>query len=541
MATLNISKEKFEKEIGKLDENMQERIIMFGCPIEALNDEELILEIFPNRPDLLSYQNFKNSFLSFLGKNKGLNEADFNKPLKDYEINIDKSVESVRPYTACAIVKNLKFDDSKIKEIIDIQEKLHTTVGRNRKKAAIGIYPLEKIKLPISYKALLPEKIKFQPLGFSREINGKQILSQHPAGRDYGHLLEGYDKYPVFMDAENQILSMPPIINSHNTGKIDEKTKEVFIECSGHDLEILKKILNIICYTLSDMGGKIYQMKVNYKKPIITPDFSKEVMKISLENTNKLLGLNLKELDLKKLFEKMGYSYNKGQVFVPSYRTDILHEVDLMEDIAIAYGYDKFIPEIPNIAGTGEIDKREELKIKVAEILAGLGMLETSSYHLINLDSIKKFSLNEDEFVKIKDSKTEFEYLRKNLAIFLLKILGENVDVEYPQDIFQLGGVFNSDLSESEHLAIAGSPSNFTKLKQMLEYLSKMLDIKFEIYKTNIFEPCFIEGRVAEVKFNGKTLGYFGEVHPKILKNFKIKMPVALLEINLEELFNLIK
>jgi len=302
MAIVNINKKQFEKEITKLNEKIKDRIAMFGTPIEEINDNEIQIEVFPNRPDLLSYQGFKRSFLAFLGKKTGLKKYKLNKPEKNYKVLIDKSVKNIRPYTACAIIKGLKLDDEKIKEIIEIQEKLHITIGRKRKKLAIGIYPLERIKLPITYKALEPDKIKFIPLEMDREMSGLQILQRHPAGRDYAHLLAGKAKFPIFIDADKNILSMPPIINSQMTGKITEKTKDIFVECSGFDFEILKKCLNIIITCLADIGGKIYQ--INLGKGKITPNLTSEKMKISLENTNKLLGLNLNEKQLKRLIKK---------------------------------------------------------------------------------------------------------------------------------------------------------------------------------------------------------------------------------------------
>ena len=183
--------------------------------------------------------------------------------------------------------KDLKFDDEKIKEIIDIQEKLHFTFGRKRKKVAIGIYPLEKIKLPITFKAFEPDKIKFIPLESDREMSGLQILQKHPTGKEYAHLLAGKAKFPVFIDANNNILSMPPIINSQLTGKITAETTDIFVECSGFDFEILSKCLNIVVTNLAEMGGKIYQMELVESRGTrgakrITPNLSAEKMKINI-------------------------------------------------------------------------------------------------------------------------------------------------------------------------------------------------------------------------------------------------------------------
>jgi len=578
MAVITLNKKIFEKEIGKLDEKMQNKISMFGTTLENFDDEEIEIEVFPNRPDLLSYQGFKRSFLAFLGKKTGLKKYKINKPEKDYKVIIDSSVKTVRPHTACAIVKSLKLDDEKIKELIEIQEKLHNTIGRKRKKLAIGIYPLEKIKLPINYKALEPDKIKFQPLESPKEMSGLQILQRHPTGRDYAHLLAGKSKFPIFIDADKNILSMPPIINSQLTGKITEQTKDVFVECSGFDFEVLKKCLNIIITTLADMGGKIYQM--NLGKGKITPNLEPEKANLSLENTNKLLGLNINEKQLKQCIEKMGHNYNKGKVEIPAWRTDILHEVDLIEDVAIAYGYENFEPEIPEISTIGQQDHKENIKKRIVDILAGLNMLEISNYHLTNKkDQFTKMTIQEKDekgFIELEESKTDYTILRKDLTHYLLKILAENIDAEYPQAIFETGRIFYlndsfkdgggdsrrgweaSGITEQENLSAAISPGNFTQIKQTLEYLFKMLDMKIELKEPETFPQHFIEGRVAEIILEekvgekiednikgvgglgaggGQAIGFIGEIHPKILRKWKIKMPVALFEINLEEIF----
>ena len=546
MALITLNRKIFEKEIGKLDEKMQERIAMFGTPLEKFNDENIEIEIFPNRPDLLSYQGFKRSFLSFLEKKPGMKKYEINKPEKDYQVTIDSSAKEVRPYTACAIVKDLKLDDEKIKELIEIQEKLHITLGRKRKKIAIGIYPLEKIKLPITLKALEPDYIKFIPLESDKEMSGLQILQKHPTGKEYAHLLAGKSKFPIFVDAENKVLSMPPIINSQLTGKVTEETKEVFIECSGFDFKVLKKCLNILVLVFAEMGGKIYEMELKGAPEKISPSLESEKMKISLENTNKLLGIKIEEKKLKQLLENMGHNYNPKtkEAEIGPWRTDILHEVDLIEDIAIAYGYENLVPEIPNISTIGEEDSDEIIKRKIAEILTGLNTLEVSNYHLTNKEyQFEKMGIQEKqekEFVELENSKTEYNILRKDLSSLLLRNLSENVDSEYPQRIFEIGTIFElkKEIEEKEKLAIAITPGNFTELKQILMYLFKSLDIKIELKESDISPLHLIDGRTASIIFEGKEIGIIGEVHPKILKNWKIKMPVAILEIELKEVFN---
>lgn len=543
MATVNINKNQFEKEIGKIDEKMEERIAMLGTPIEKLTKDELQIEIFPNRPDLLSYQGFKRAFLSFLDKKTGLQEYKIEK--SNYKVVVENSLKEIRPYTACAVVKNLKLDSEKIKEIIEIQEKLHATLGRKRRKLAIGIYPMDQIKFPITFKALEPDKIKFMPLDSDREMSGLEILQKHPTGKEYAPLLAGKAKFPVFIDSENRILSMPPIINSHQTGRVIEKTKDLFIECSGFDFAILSKCLNILVSTLADMGGIIHEIEVDYgKEKKIFPNFEAEKIEINTGNVNKLLGLNLKESDIKKLLERMGYNCNKNIVEIPPWRVDILHEVDIIEDIAIAYGYEKFIPEIPEISTTGNENPKETIKRKISDILTGLNILEVSNYHLTNKkDQFEKMNTGESGVIEVENSKTDYNILRTNLSHYLMKNFSENVDNDFPQRIFEIGKIFylKDNINEEENIALAASPGNFTELKQILIYLFRMinLDIKFEEPKE--IPNYLIQGRIASILLQNREIGFIGEVHPKVLRNWKVRMPVALFEISLNKVFKELK
>ncbi len=544
MAIVSINRNQFEKEIGKIDEKMEEKIALLGTPIEKLTKEELQIEVFPNRPDLLSYHGFKRALLTFLEKNAGMRKYKISKSKEDYKVIVDNSLKEIRPYTACAVIKGVKLDSERIKELIEIQEKLHTTLGRKRKKLAIGIYPVEKIKFPITFKALEPDKIKFRPLDSEKEMSGLEILQRHQAGKEYAHLLAGKAKFPVFIDYEDKILSMPPVINSHDTGRITEKTRDMFVECSGFNLDVLNKCLNILVSVLADMGGEIFEIEVEYgREKKITPNFEAEKIQINPERVNKILGLDLKEKDIKKLLEKMGFDCNKNIVEIPPWRIDILHEVDIIEDIAIAYGYDKFIPEIPEISTIGQESPKETIKRKVSEILTGLNILEVSNYHLTTIkDQYEKMGLKEESgYIGIENSKTDYNILRNNLTHYLLKIFSENVNNEFPQRIFEIGKVFflkDNYPCEKENLSLAISPGNFTEIKQILNYLFKMQNLEIKLEEPKECPSYFIQGRVAEVFLKNKKIGFIGEVHPRILRNWKIRMPVALLEIDFDEILN---
>lgn len=552
MTILTLNKKELEKRIGILDSEKENLITQMGTPVDASTKEELCVEIFPNRPDLLSLENFSRAVNQYQGK-EGFARFKINKPQKNYVVKIEKSVKSVRPYTVCAIVKGLKFNDEKIKEIIELQENLHNSIGRKRKKLAIGIYPLEEIALPITFKALPPHEIVFQPLDFPRKINGAQILRQHPTGRGYANLLKDEEKFPVFVDAKGEILSMPPIINSDKTGRISNSTKDVFIECSGHNLHYLNKTLNIIIATFAKLGGRIYSMRIEDKsgKKYTTPEMEPQRLKFKIEDINRTLGIELNEKQITKYLAKMGIELEKVKkdfvAIIPSYRTDILHWIDLAEEVALGYGYENFEPVLPEISTIAHESLKEKRKEMLSEILAGLGLLEVSSYHLTTKKNIKKIYYDFTDFIELEASKTERDVLRYDLLTNHLQILSENSNSAYPQKIFEIGTTFEKDeknktetgIIEKEKLAVSLSDEkiSFTDIKQVLDYLFKMLDKKYEIVDSSE-NPAYIPGRGGQIKVDGKIVGHIGELCPRVLKNWKVKMPVVAFEMDLSFLLD---
>lgn len=546
MPTITLNKAAFLRLVGaKLsDELLKERISNLGTSVENVTANEIIVEVFPNRPDLLSESGLARALSSFMNKKTGLRNYKIEK--SGEKVIIDKSVSSVRPFTACAIVKGLKFDDETLREIIQLQEKLHVTFGRNRKKCAIGIYPLEKIEMPIRYLAKKPSEIKFRPLESNKEMSAKEILENHPKGKEYAHLLKDCSVYPLFIDSANNVLSMPPIINSELTGKVTESTKDVFIECSGFDYRILSLCLNMTVSSLADLGGKVYSMELMYDKKITSPNFTPRKVKFDLDYINKRLGLDLSIVEAKKYLGMMGFGYEKNTALVPAYRADILHQIDLAEDIAIAYGYENFEEVIPKVATIGQEDRFEIFKDKAAGILAGLGFLEVNTYDIssreVQCDKMcMALPLIELENPMNKD----YNALRAWVTPSLMEVFSRNMHYDFPQKIFGIGRIFKKDektetgILEQDRLAVAISEANadYTKIKQVLDALFKSLGINFEIAETE--HNSFIKGRCVRVKVKGKELAYIGEIKPEVLSNFGLQMPVAALELNLSELFQL--
>ncbi len=546
MPTVTLNKKRVLELLGKKldDKFLADRIAMLGTDLESMSDTEIVVEVFPNRPDMLSEEGLARGLRSFLGIETGLKKYDVK---KSGFSTTNTHPLPYWPYVVTAIVKGLSLNDERIKQVIQLQEKLGVTLLRRRKKGGIGLYPLDKIKMPIRFVSDAPEKIRYRPLEYPEVISGKEILEKHPTGREYAPICKNWEKLPYFVDAAGTIMSMPPIVNSHDVGKITESTKDVFIEATGTDLNTLKIALNIVVTALADMGGKIYSMEIiQGKEKFDTPDILPSKMKLDKSYVNKLLGLDISESDIKKLLAKMGLGYQNSSALIPAYRVDILHPMDLVEDIAIAYGYENFKAEIPRVATIGEESRGAVLKRKLSEVLAGLQFLECNTYHLSNeTDLIQKMNAGKAPLVKAANAvNIEYTAMRNAILPILMKILSENTHYEYPQKIFEAGTVFVEDagaengILEKATLAAVSAHLNadFSEIKAVLDGLLRAFDIKYEVKEKE--NPTYISGRCAEIIVAGQSVGFIGEIHPQVLNNWQVEMPVAAFEIDVMKIFS---
>ncbi|MFT4311553.1 MAG: phenylalanine--tRNA ligase subunit beta [Candidatus Woesearchaeota archaeon] len=532
MPKINLNKKRVLSLIGKniSDKELQEKIPYLGTDLEVITKDEIEVEIFPNRPDLLSEEGFSRALRSFLGISS--NTKYEIKKSKEYKVIVEKDVEKVRPYTVCAVIKKADLNEEKLNNLINIQEKLHVTHGRNRSKCAIGIYPMRKIKFPIKYTAKKPSEIKFRTIESDKKLTAKEILETTSKGKEYKKLLKGKEKYPLFIDSNNEILSMPPIINSYETGLVSVEDKELFVECSGTDLETLQKALNMICFSMIDMGFEVYEVEVSYsKEKIITPDFKEEQIKVSKDYINNYLGLNLTEKEIKKNLEKMNIKYEKEVALVPCYRTDILHEIDVVEDVAIGYGYYNISSESQKVFTPGKEDFGEKVKRKLREYLVGLNMIENVSFDIINKELQEKIGHKEITDLMHPVS-LEYNSLRKTILVSLLKNLKNNKNSGYPQEIFEFGNVYEKEEKENLGLILTGE-FTLTNMLQNLNQIQKSLGIEFELKRLeNIY---FIEGRSFSINYKGKEVGLVGEIKPEIIDLFELEVAVIGMEIYFDE------
>ena len=519
---------------------------MMSSDIEDFDDEEIKVEFFPNRPDNLSVEGVARSFKGFIGQEIGL--PDYKVVPSNEEVSVEAEVAEIRPYIGFAKIDNVDFTGDKLKYIMDFQENLHWVIGRDRKKVAIGIHNADVVNAPFKYIATPKDANAFVPLEKDSEMTPDEILKEHDKGKDYAHLIENFDKYPLILDKDDNVLSMPPIINGELT-KIKEDTKNIIVDVTGTDERAVNQALNIICCSFAEVGGQIKSMDVKYEdKTITSPDLTPQEMNVHVSTANELIGgTDLNADDIKGLLEKARFDAeiideNTVKAIIPAYRVDILHEVDIVENIAVQYHINSVEAKLPEINTVAYENNWFSAESTIREVMIGLGFQEIMSLMLTSEEAhYEKMNQEEKPHVQVARPITiDRTMIRTSLINSLMEFLEDNKHEDLPQKIFEIGDILYLDESKenktrsSKKLAalICHSTANFTEIKSVMTSVLSNLGYTMEISDSE--NKTFIEGRVADVtgeSQKGTIKGFFGEVSPEVITNFTLEYPVIAFEI----------
>ncbi len=525
-------------------EKLCDHLNMLGVETEIAGDE-LKIEIAHNRPDLLSPEGVARALKGFLGIKTGAPQYKISG--SNVAVDVDKSTDTIRPFIAAAVVKEVDLTDDIVASLMQVQEKLHTSLCRNRKIGSIGVYDFNRVAPPLKYTTVLPEEVKFVPLDSDFELTPQQILQEHPKGIEYDHLLRGLPRYPLLLDSNGTVLSMPPVINSEAT-RVTESTKNLFIDVTGTEERVTARALNVLVTSLAERGFKIFSVTVKYpNKKIVTPNLKPLKNKLSVKSVNDYIGLKLEPAAIAKIAKRMRYGVEGVNekagtltLLTPAYRTDIMHEVDLIEDIAIGYGYERLEPELPPVMTTGEPLEIERICRRARLVMMGLGFMEAIGYTLTNPHKEFELMRMDGNAVELSNpASEEFTIVRGSLLPSLLSALYENRRHPTPQKLFEIGDVSVLD-AEAETGAknvrkvaavLIGRGANFTQIKAVTEAVLRELNLNFELKSAE--NPSFLDGRAVALVSGDKKIGVAGEINPEVLLGFGLENPVAAFEIDL--------
>jgi len=545
---------KLPKEAGRLDD----LLYYVKGQVESFEGETLKVEIKDgNRPDLWNVEGIARCLRLALGVEGGLKSYAIEGSSKT-KVLVDPRLEKIRPYIVGSILKNVKLDDDIIRGLMHLQDKLDQTYGRNRRRASIGLYNFDLIEPPLHYTVARPTEVSFVPLDSSEEMTLEEILRRHPKGLQYGGIIGKHRYLPILLDKDDRVLSFPPIINSNDLGKITEDVENVLVEVTGTVFQNLLNTLTMVSLSLADRGGRIYSVEVDYpygkERRVITPKIESKSMVLRPSYVNEVLGLNLKTETIAELLKKAGYGIagrrrDEMTVIVPCSRIDIMHPVDIVEDIAIMFGYNRIEPEWPRLVTVGSVSERDVFSNLVREVMVGLGFQEVLCFSMSTPQILfDMMNLERSPVVEVSNPRTlTYTCLRNWLMPSLMEFLSHNTHVEYPQKVFEVGEcvVFDEkNETKSQDIRklaclIIHSNSNFSEIKATLESFFLNLGIEYRLDETD--HKSFIDGRVAKVLIGNKEAGIVGEIDPAVIQEWKLGNPIAGFEINLHILLQTTK
>ena len=516
-----------------------------------------------NRPDLWS----TNGVARQLRIHQGGKTADYEKFLSTKDkildcenriVIVDESVKEVRPYMVAFMIAGKPIDDAMLKDIIQTQEKLAWNFGRKRKSLSMGVYRIDQIKFPVKYHGVDPDKTSFVPLQCEEPMTCRQILTDHPKGKDFGWILKDAPKFPLLQDATGEIMSMAPIINSATLGAVQVGDKDLMVELTGDTIENLMLAANIVACDFADAGYEIkpivckHPYDTGFGKDIVVPFYFQPSTKAKLSSINKLLGSNFDEKTVIDALERMGSKVEATKegddvvftLYPAPYRNDFLHEVDIIEDVMIGMDLSAFEPESPNDFTIGRLLPVTIFGRKAKTIMVGLGYQEMIfNYVGSKKDYVEKMNFDESKVIEIANPMSEnYQFIRPQVMSSLLRAESGSANAMYPHKIFEIGKVAYLDETENTgtttktHLGFltAASNANFNEAASEVSSLLYFLDHNYEVKESN--DSRFIPGRQAAILVKGKEVGVFGELHPQILENWNISTPCVAGEIDLEEL-----
>jgi len=551
MPTIGVSKRDLLELVGKRslsDEELAEALEMVKAEVKALGPDEITLEVTADRADMFSVEGIARSLKGFLEVELGAPKYPVREVEEGFVVEVDKSVRGVRPFVACAAVLGCPLGEEGLRQLIQLQEVLHRTHGRNRKKFAIGLHNFDVVRTPIVYTAKRFEEFKFTPLEGDREMNGKEIIERHPKGMEYGWIIKDKGLAPLLIDANGNILSMPPIINSEYT-KVSTRTRNLFIDVTGTDLKAVEDALAILVANLAERGGQIvrFEVREGQSSKRVEPKTEHRLMTVSYNRLIEVTGIEV-SLDevVRCLMKSRLDAIVRGEhldVAVPFYRVDVMDDVDVAEDFAIGYGYNRIIPDVPSVTTRGRELELVSFSRLCRELMIGYGFQEVLNYMFTSDKKLDDACVYEKRVRVAKPVSSDYTCLRTSLIPPLLDFLSENTHMEYPQKIFEIGDVVIVDetfdersLHDKRMAALhADYKAGYEDVQAVLYSFLRILNVKFVVKRDS--KNMMIEGRCASVLVNGEVVGLIGEIRPEVLLRFGLQTPVAAFEISLSKLY----
>lgn len=540
MPVVELSYSRLQSLVGGSTRKQISEILPFlGLDIESEHGDAVRVEYSPNRPDYSTDFGIALGLQGLLGVKTGAIKLKIKKSSK-YQMSVSPAVSKIRPFVTGIAAMGGRVNDQSIKQLMAMQEDLHMGLGRRRKKSSIGIHDLNMIQFPLNYTAV-PRAHRFVPLNSNDELSVSEILSDTDVGRHYGGILDGHDSVPIILDACKSVISFPPIINSALT-TVTPKTRNLLVDITGTSKADAEDMLAMVATVLQSAGFSLETLGV-HGQGNSTPELKPRRMALDPALANRILGIGLSRSAMASALKRsrLDASVRNGMIecTIPAYRFDILGQMDLVEEVALGYGIQNLAPVLSPSQTLGQTSRVSSMLGVLEATMTGLGFLEVLNSSLTSMDTLYTMANRKprNTFSVIDSKSREHTILRDSILPELLENLSRNIHEPYPQKMFEAGTVFlpGSPVHETLNLAAVSTHNDatFTEIKSVLQ---SCLGTGFGIKARTppALHPTFRQGRCADIIVaDGKTVGTVGEIAPVVMRNHRLRIPVAGFELSL--------
>jgi phenylalanyl-tRNA synthetase beta chain len=280
------------------------------------------------------------------------------------------------------------------------------------------------------------------------------------------------------------------------------------------------------------MGGEVYEVIVDYEgQKNHTPDLEYKKMKLDLEKMNKILGVKIKEKDVQEMLKRMGYGYKAKEktVLIPPYRADVMDEIDIIEDIAIVYGYNKFEPTIPNFFYPGK--KSSQYK-DVGSSMQRMGFVEINTPVLTSRERLEQFGCKGIDVLNPKTN--EYTTIRSNLVPNMVEVIARNKMKGLPQKFYEIGSIVDPTSKQEKKafcFGVTDKKLEFSSVRGYLQGIAQLLGGKIELKAVK--HVSYEEPYSLDILKDGKKIGAFGKLNKRIMDSFGLEFPVFVVYLEL--------
>ena len=536
--------------------------LLFDSKVELLSLEgnSLQISVTPDRLDLLSEGGLALALAGALGVAQGLPPIASTGPSSEvgsFHIEVEASVMPLRPEIAGLVARppaGRSLDERTLAEAIRVQELLHASVGRDRRRASLGIYALERMRSPLRYALDPIAEVRFTPLDRAGEVDAEEFFAEHPMAARYGSLGRDGDRCLVLADHAGRVASLPPILNARGSGEVRPGDGPLLLESTGTHPRAVRESLALLSVVFAARGYAIDPVPIARAGPGTAGGSASWWGPRSVRSSGgQIAGIFGREVDATEIgalaararldvaHDAHGFHFRAAP-----WRPDLLGPVDVAEDLLFAAGVRVEDSRQPPSFTRGRRRPESRFRRRFAPVLLGLGFQPVHTPVLVSEEAIERAGRRAEAVPLANPPSREYSFLRPALVVSLLETLRRNRRSGYPQR-FSEGGPIVVPAPGAESgastryragILLAHESAGFAEAAAIVDLLLRSIDV------SSIREPAelpgTIPGRAARIRVTSESVAEIGEVHPSVLEAIGVPVPAAYAEVDLTGLWPLI-